>query len=107
MKSGNLKFLEHSGSPLPLPLFLPFIKTLSKGLNENSLRTGISGEINYEQLGQLEYMLLLIIIGGISLLYICMYVYIYIYIYIYIYKKTSIKQNILTIKQNTSASSSG
>ena len=30
-----------------------------------------------------------------------MCVYIYIYIYIYIKKKTSIKRNILTIKQNT------
>jgi hypothetical protein len=31
---------------------------------------------------------------------------IYIYIYIYIYTKTSIKRNILTIKQNTSGSRS-
>jgi len=31
----------------------------------------------------------------------------YIYIYIYIYNKTSIKRNILTIKQNTPGSRSG
>ena len=30
-----------------------------------------------------------------------------VYIYIYIHKKTSIKRNILTIKQNTSGSRSG
>jgi len=31
----------------------------------------------------------------------------YIYVYIYIYNKTSIKRNILTIKQNTLGSSLG
>jgi len=36
-----------------------------------------------------------------------MYVYIYIYIYILVYNKTSIKLNILTIKQNTVGSRSG
>jgi hypothetical protein len=36
-----------------------------------------------------------------------LYTYIYIYIYIYIYTKTSIKRNILTIKQNTLGSISG
>jgi len=40
---------------------------------------------------------------------VCVYVYMYIYIYIYIYinNKTSIKRNILAIKQNTSGSRSG
>jgi hypothetical protein len=45
----------------------------------------------------LSYILFIIIIGGILVLY----------IYIYIYNKTSIKTNILTIKQNTSGSRSG
>jgi hypothetical protein len=40
----------------------------------------------------------IIIIGGILVLFI--------YIYIYIYNKTSIKRNILNIKQNTSGSRS-
>jgi len=38
---------------------------------------------------------------------VCVCLYVYIYIYIYIYNKTSIKRNILTIKQNTSGSKSG
>ena len=45
----------------------------------------------------LSYILFIIIIGGILVLYICMYVY----------NKTSIKRNILTIKQNTWGSRSG
>ena len=47
-----------------------------------------------------SYTVFIIIIGGMLVLYI------YIYIYIYI-NKTSIKWNILTIKQNTSGSRSG
>jgi hypothetical protein len=45
------------------------------------------------------YILFIITTGGILLLYI--------YIYIYIYNKTSIKRNVLTIKQKTTGSRSG
>jgi len=43
----------------------------------------------------------------ISTIYVYIYIYIIYILYIYIYNKTSIKRNILTIKQNTSQSRSG